>query len=184
MQLCCQALAVWLGEFDCLHPAKTLLSLQRDSAHGKEACLPLCSSTHNSFQVGRRSRIPAQSPFPCSPCIFNPLPKQEQTAVRRVRIICSWSYVEELLCTFMAVNTVMICTYMQQFWYSCKSWSAASDTNEVGQSSFYHNAFPSSGVYTCIVLQRLWPNSFLPQGISAQLPHPSQSPNQNHISGQ
>lgn len=49
---------------------------------------------------------------------------------------------------------------------------------------FYHKAFSSSGVYTCIVLQRLWPNSFLPQGNSAQLPHPPQSPNQNHISGQ
>lgn len=42
--------------------------------------------------------------------------------------------------------------------------NAVSDTHEAGQSSFHHYAFSSFGAYTCVVLQRLWPNSFFSSG--------------------
>lgn len=152
--------------------------LQRDN--GKRACLPHCSSTLNSFQEGRKSRIPAQIPFPCSLCIFNPLPKQEQAAVRWVWIICSQSYVEELLCPLMAVNTVMISIYMQHN----SGTAAGSEELQVikmrlakARSVTRHS--PAQGFTLVLCYKGIGQTPFFPKEI-----HPSRSPNQNHISGQ
>lgn len=177
-----------LAEFHCPHPPKIPPRLQRASVHGRGACLPLSSSSHTvskgegPAQAGYRHRTTFLA-F----CVFLILFQSRGKPL--------WGQCEPFTVGRMSKGSCALSRLWTQWWstsiymqYRCGTAascsSAASDINEAGQSCFYRYKFSSSGLYTCIVLQRLWPNSFLPQGSSAELPHPSQSPNQNHISGQ
>lgn len=166
-------LAYW---FHCLHLPKAPLSLHRARPHGRKGSSSASLLLHTyGFQGGGpcTSRMQHRTLF-IVVCVFLILFQSRGKQL--------WGQGKPFTLGCMSKGS---CAFSQRWtqWWSNSIYiqhssgaaashsSAVSDMHEAGQSSFHHYTFSSFGVYTCVLLQRLWPNSFFPQGGSAQLPH-------------